>query len=619
AIKGCGKLARLIVLFLTLISVLGLAMPLVSKLFTMVEGNQRFGFILCLLECLAIGAFVKGLITESSPAPPLAALLGTPVVVALCFAGIFLGRQKGFYQLSPKMLLMTAAFFVLYEIIFFIYYLMLRRRQAVATEAKASANISRGNAFILTMLLGLAFCELFLTNNVTVNDRIYLPTDAFETSYYNDGSQISLEAIKAADGDLYRLSHPRETDPALYGISATADFMFANEGSVNNYNGTTSYTNTLPASLSTYGSLYLSDLGKTNFFILNYDNYYLYTLMGGRYIISENDNENVMSTDTDLYDSTAVTSANGLETIFKNDNALPFGYLYENELKDYDNFKASNALQRGRLVTQNYFYTDEMMSADENASSSNAAFSLAGSEEFKISDQIVSTNDCNTRMDGDNLVVEATGADPFILCQIPQVPEGQACFLDLSISPDTAVAQNLQVFFATDTIGLSADFFKNIRFTDEVTEFLTLLPENCQLVRIDTTPGTVVAFDVANLTVCDPASDLANLKHSAISNISFSNHNSKHTGIYQATVDVKNDTAMLAVPLPYSNKWQATIDGNPATVENINGGILGVPVEKGTHEVTLVYATPLIKVGMLISLATCLLFIALYILVCRRR
>ena len=60
---------------------------------------------------------------------------------------------------------------------------------------------------------------------------------------------------------------------------------------------------------------------------------------------------------------------------------------------------------------------------------------------------------------------------------------------------------------------------------------------------------------------------------------------------------------VLCVPLLYSENWKAYVNGNKADLMNINGGMLGVTLEKGENRVMIRYAVPYFKVGMYVSLA----------------
>lgn len=50
-----------------------------------------------------------------------------------------------------------------------------------------------------------------------------------------------------------------------------------------------------------------------------------------------------------------------------------------------------------------------------------------------------------------------------------------------------------------------------------------------------------------------------------------------------------SQTGMLCVPLIYSDNWSAYVDGVETTVHNINGGLVGIRLPAGDHQVTIAY------------------------------
>jgi len=476
---------------------------------------------------------------------------------------------------------------------------------------------------------------------MTVNDRIFMTREAFTDSYYNNGAEKTVPAIKAADKSLYRLAHNRQTDPALFGISATADKMFANEGLVNDYAGLSVYTSTLPASLSSFGQALKSEQGQGNFFIVDYDNYYLFTLLGGRYVFGETSDQPLLKHEQSVYRRTAVEGAAESEFVLENINALPFGYLYVTRLNAGD-YQSGDALTRMRALTQGYVLTEDLLSGGGNE----AAPSLSGSSaegtvsapgfsgkvvpkapSLRLSDLITMTNDCDLAVDAETFTVTAAGADPFVVFRIPEEAHDKALLLDIGPELEDGRAQALQIFSATSSYpSFGPDLCRDVTFLNDGSEFVMLLPDSMTDLRIDILPGETVTFRTASLYETDPAADFASLKSSPLSDITWSYDGA--SPVWSATVNVPvetdgtplaDDTAMLCVPLPYHAFWKAFSDGEEIPVSNINGGLLGVALEKGTHQVTLTYHVPHFALSALISLCAVILFVIVYLLQLRKR
>lgn len=78
------------------------------------------------------------------------------------------------------------------------------------------------------------------------------------------------------------------------------------------------------------------------------------------------------------------------------------------------------------------------------------------------------------------------------------------------------------------------------------------------------------------------------------------------------------ESGTLFLSIPYDEGWTITIDGQPAEGEKILEAFLSVPVEAGTHEISLTYMPGGLIPGVVIS-GSSLAVLALLRLVKRRR
>ena len=88
------------------------------------------------------------------------------------------------------------------------------------------------------------------------------------------------------------------------------------------------------------------------------------------------------------------------------------------------------------------------------------------------------------------------------------------------------------------------------------------------------------------------------------------------TNRVSGTVDFSADKLML-VSIPYAKGWKAFVDGKKTQILRGNIMNLALPVERGAHEIELVYATPFLKEGFAVSIVTIILF-SIYVLRKRR-
>ena len=78
------------------------------------------------------------------------------------------------------------------------------------------------------------------------------------------------------------------------------------------------------------------------------------------------------------------------------------------------------------------------------------------------------------------------------------------------------------------------------------------------------------------------------------------------------------EAGSLFLSIPYDEGWTITIDGQPAEGEKILEAFLSVPVEAGTHEISLIYMPGGLVPGAILS-GVSLAVLALLWLVKRRR
>ena len=59
--------------------------------------------------------------------------------------------------------------------------------------------------------------------------------------------------------------------------------------------------------------------------------------------------------------------------------------------------------------------------------------------------------------------------------------------------------------------------------------------------------------------------------------------------VFTAKLENNIDGGMLCIPIIYSTKWHASVDGKTTETYNINGGLIGVLVSAGKHDIRLEY------------------------------
>lgn len=114
----------------------------------------------------------------------------------------------------------------------------------------------------------------------------------------------------------------------------------------------------------------------------------------------------------------------------------------------------------------------------------------------------------------------------------------------------------------------------------------------------------------ANISVvCQPMSDIKaqveSLKKDSLQNVNIG----KDTVTGKISLSQKK---YLCLTIPYSKGWKAYVDGESAHILNANGMYSALELEPGEHEIKLVYFTPGLKAGAILSIAALAFSIALY-------
>jgi uncharacterized membrane protein YfhO len=68
---------------------------------------------------------------------------------------------------------------------------------------------------------------------------------------------------------------------------------------------------------------------------------------------------------------------------------------------------------------------------------------------------------------------------------------------------------------------------------------------------------------------------------------------------------------LLYFSIPFDQGWQATVDNKPVDLEQVSFGFMGLSLPQGRHKVVLHYTVPYLKIGIIVSLSTLLVYLVL--------
>ena len=607
---------RVRTLLITAACVAALLFPGFRYIFNMNPLAMRFSFWITLLISMAVAFFLKELLTCPDGKGLLFSGAAAVLFTAVTWFILHLTAGALHFELSGRTMIFCAAWILAYALV----------------------------------LIAVGVTAL----RMKMNPGLYGTTrEQFGTSVYSD---VTYEA----SSDL------ADEDPGLYRIASTENYFYANEGLVDGFNGTTLYNNTNPASLRTLAAAHGTNEVNTPYFMTGYARYYQYTLLGGRYLIRE-ENGDRSFTEAALFDRIAAypdrtglngtdpsgaeasgteasgteangtdpngTEANGsgetVKAVYKNKNALPFGYLLTQQIPEKD-YMDSDLMTRMHLLTENWFLTGESEAADAEQTTAGApdpaadpGQHAAGTPDPAGDDERYDLFSHAVWKDPHNLTVEhtengirltATGEDPYIYVYFDRLPETADTSLFLRLRADTgkSAMHNFALYYLADEASEpDPGWIEMIFYNKYYPEYLGLMPDHIAGFRFDPDDKvksvTLTSMELIRCT--DPLSHFSELAATQLRDEAFANDT------YTATVTSEAGDSVLCIPLLYTKYWTAEVDGNETEVMNINGGLLGIRVGKGTHDITVRYRIPHLGAAMRITLAALGLYLAAWMLV----
>ena len=66
---------------------------------------------------------------------------------------------------------------------------------------------------------------------------------------------------------------------------------------------------------------------------------------------------------------------------------------------------------------------------------------------------------------------------------------------------------------------------------------------------------------------------------------------------------------LLCFTLPYDEGWNCYVDGKKSEIVKANIGFMGIELPEGEHQIQMVYHMPLLKEGLIMSIAGFILLI----------
>lgn len=79
------------------------------------------------------------------------------------------------------------------------------------------------------------------------------------------------------------------------------------------------------------------------------------------------------------------------------------------------------------------------------------------------------------------------------------------------------------------------------------------------------------------------------------------------------------DTSFMVITLPYDSGWNIKVNGQTVKTYNVNGGFIGIPIQKGDNNIEMYFTPQGFKFGAILSALGCILLIIITLYQIRRR
>lgn len=550
------KESKIETVVLTTLSILALIFPISSKLFTLTIGSYRWTYFICFLEAYACAWGIGMMRREEKKWKITVSVLMAIFLTAVAYGMLFYAQGKGYLELNVKALIVYVVFLLIYASILLLRY-----------------HIQAFQRLIPVMFVGILFVEILVTEFPTINDRENPTRNQLAVEGYNDGTRNAVKVIDSCDKMPYR-------------IIKTYESGSENDGIVQEYAGLRAYMTTNPASWITYRDMYGGKGISNNFVEFRQENYVLNSLLGVEYVINRDDRKDCLSSLNYKYINTM-----GNKIIYHNNNAIPFGYLYDGiwEKGEVESFDEAG---RTLAAVQGFYFSDSRQSGDVSGYEKRRDVGL---EENNLLNREYASTDCQVAYTENGIRISDFAEDPNIVFsgigeQLNNEPI-HMIMMKINVEQETDMALYYKRF---NQKNFSQDQVLIFQVSPDNQEWRYFIPGDVEDIRIDVSDGAeeveIVKLAVSNCQEENKA--YRELQNSEVSEIEY------QEGIYSARVKNSGETSrMLCVPLMYASGWQASIDGKEAEIYNINSGLCGIEIPAGNHTVVLHYELPHEKLG----------------------
>ncbi len=425
------------------------------------------------------------------------------------------------------------------------------------------------------------FISLFLVTSITlplIYTIVYSKQFDDGTIYYGLISSDEQYVSNANNGSFYRVETGR----------LTGENNYNNRSLNNNYMSTYSYNSCSNGNI--YEFLVSNSLSSdiVTLGIAGFDNRIAYqSLFNVNYYLA-----------SDSLIPYGYTKVDGTENVYQNSNALPFGTVFHNAITESE-FNAVNLSEKGNLMLEAIVLEDDKITNEEHSYTPCT----------NIIDSTSTLKNC--RIEDNKIIADGNATITYSLSNIIN----SEIYLNLenfryNFNTNSEKLNRLVNGVGSRTIQIKAeDRVLSITFNDKGSSHYTgnndylfnmgYYEDGNASIEISLLKGEYL-FDSINLYSYDMSTFQNNIDELKDEHLELDNFKNFDGNNLMGTINLQED-GYLFLSIPYSAGWTAYVDGEKVEILKANIGFMALNLSAGEHKIELVYKTPLLKVGYIIS------------------
>ncbi|PGQ13263.1 YfhO family protein [Bacillus cereus] len=429
------------------------------------------------------------------------------------------------------------------------------------------------NIIISTISMNYIYAHSILS---TAFGQRNVPTEKLHEPGYDNKEEIAaIRYIQEHDKDFYRILNPNSDH---------------NTPMLQDYHGTSTYQ-----SLINY---YVHDFMKNKYNVFQgHDTPSMFYQADSRLLLENmlGVKYRVLSANTDPQNipyGYKLLKQVGPYNIYKNDYALPLGYVYDFAISE-EEFSKLNFAQRDQLLLH-------AVVVNNGKGFALTHFDKKDLKSKPVSIKMEKAKFENMEKEGNKLIVHGYG-NMIVPIDSPNMPGDLLVELKLKNKGTFNAAVNGKVMGKGDDAGAYSYPLERFVYNlgNERPDNLTISIDIAGEYEVGDLQANIVNYESVQ-------KETKKLTENRLENIYYKNNYLKG--------DINsNKDGLLHLSVPYSKGWTIKVDGKETEFTKANSAFIGVPITKGAHIIEMTYVTPYFKLGMIISIVSLIICVALLV------